>query len=99
MTINKELNNKELVLHVEGEINSTTAPELEAAVKDSLRNINKLIFDFTKLDYLSSAGLRVLLVAKKVMDKQGAMIIRGANESVMEVFSLTGFASVLDFED
>lgn len=99
MKITKQLNNKELTLYLEGELNSSTAPEFETVIKSDLNNVESLIIDLAKLSYLSSAGLRVLLVAQKIMNKNGKMVIRHANEDVMEIFNLTGFAAVLDFEN
>ena len=99
MKITKQLNNKELVLLLEGELNSVTAPEFEAVIKNDLDNVEKLVIDCNKLSYLSSAGLRVLLVAQKIMSKNGKMTIRKVNKDVMEIFALTGFSAVLDFED
>lgn len=99
MEIIKALNGNELTLTVVGELNTSTYGELEQVVSSSLNGIKTLIFDFAKLDYISSAGLRILLMSKKIMDKQGKMIIRHANQSVMEIFEITGFANVLDFED
>ena len=98
MEIIKTLNNDELVLKVVGELNTTTYQQLEEEVSKSLGGIKTLIFDFAQLEYISSAGLRVLLISKKTMDKQGKMIVRNANKSVMEIFEITGFANVLDFE-
>ena len=76
-----------------------TAPELEEVIKNDLNNVNTLIFDFSEVDYLSSAGLRVLLVAQKVMQKKGQMIVRHVNNSVKEIFEITGFNNVLNIED
>lgn len=98
MKINKELNKKELTLRLEGELNSVTASEFEEVIKNDLNGITSLIIDLAMLSYLSSAGLRVLLVAQKIMAKNGKMVIKNVNEEVMEIFSLTGFASVLDIE-
>lgn len=99
MEIIKALNGNELTLTVVGELNTSTYGELEQVVSSSLNGIKTLIFDFAKLDYISSAGLRILLMSKKIMDKQGKMIIRHCNKNVMEIFEITGFANVLDFED
>ena len=99
MKITKQLNNKELVLLLDGELNSVTAPEFETVIKNDLDNVEKLVIDCDKLSYLSSAGLRVLLVAQKIMAKNGKMTIRKVNKDVMEIFALTGFSAVLDFED
>lgn len=98
MEIIKTLNNDELTLKIVGELNTTTYQQLEEEVSKSLNGIKTLIYDFEKLEYISSAGLRVLLISKKTMDKQGKMIVRNANKNVMEIFKITGFANVLDFE-
>ena len=95
MTINKISNGTELTLALEGRLDTTTAPELEAEIKSSLSGVNNLTFDFSNLDYISSAGLRVLLSAQKVMNKQGKMIVTNVNETIMEVFDVTGFADIL----
>lgn len=99
MKITKQLNNKELTLSLEGELNSVTAADFESVIKNDLGNVESLIIDLAKLSYLSSAGLRVLLVAQKIMNKNGKMIIRKVNKDVMEIFELTGFSAVLDIED
>ena len=99
MKINKDLKDGNLTLYIEGEINSFTASELEDVIKTDLINIKSLVFDFKKVEYLSSAGLRVLLVAQKVMNKQGKMSLRNVNKSVMEIFEITGFSNILDIEN
>jgi len=99
MKITKQLNNKELTLLLEGELNSVTASEFETVIKNDLENVSSLIIDCDKLSYLSSAGLRVLLVAQKIMSKNGKMVIRKVNKDVMEIFELTGFSAVLDIEN
>ena len=98
MTINKNQNGSTLVIALEGRLDTTTAPDLEAEIKSSLGGVTELIMDFTKLDYISSAGLRVLLSAQKVMTKQGSMKITHANEMIMEVFEVTGFVDILTIE-
>ncbi|MBQ7597711.1 MAG: STAS domain-containing protein [Clostridia bacterium] len=98
MTIHKTLNAPALSLTVEGRLDTTTAPELEAVIKNELDGITDLTFDFSKLAYISSAGLRVLLSAQKIMNKQGNMKITGANEIVMEIFEVTGFSDILTLE-
>ena len=80
MTINKTLNGTELTVALEGRLDTTTAPTLEAELKESIEGVTSLVFDFSKLEYISSAGLRVLLSAQKIMNKQGSMTIRNANE-------------------
>ena len=79
-------------------MDTTTAPQLEAELKRSIDGVTRLDFDFSGLEYLSSAGLRVLLAAQKVMNKQGQMIIRNVNETIMEVFEITGFSEILTIE-
>lgn len=95
MTIEKTNEGKKLKLAVIGRLDTTTAPELEAELKRSLGDQEELIFDFSKLEYISSAGLRVLLAAQKAMNKQGKMLIQNVNESVMEIFEITGFTNIL----
>ncbi len=98
MTINKTQNGNALTITLEGRLDTVTAPELEQDLKQSLKGIENLTFDFSKVEYISSAGLRVLLFAQKVMRGQGRMKITHANEIVMEVFEVTGFADVLTIE-
>ena len=98
MTINKELNGNDLLIGLEGRLDTTTAPQLEEALKSAIDGITSLKFDFSKLEYISSAGLRVLLSAQKTMNKQGSMVITGANETIMEVFEVTGFSDILTIE-
>lgn len=98
MTIKKTVNSNILELVVEGRIDTTTAPRLEAELKSSLNGISELVFDFTALEYISSAGLRVLLSAQKVMNRQGSMVVRNVNETVGEVFEVTGFVDFLTIE-
>ena len=95
MTIEKKEQGTELELIVSGRLDTTTAPQLEAELKRSVGNVTALSFDFASLEYLSSAGLRVLLAAQKVMNKQGTMVIRHVNETIMEVFEITGFSEIL----
>ncbi len=98
MTINKTQNGTQLTISVEGRLDTVTAPQLEAELKTSLDGIEKLVFDISELEYVSSAGLRVLLSAQKTMNKQGSMTVRGANEAIMEIFEVTGFVDLLDIE-
>lgn len=95
MTITKNQNGAALTLALEGRLDTITAPELEAELKKDLENVTELTLDFSKLDYISSAGLRVLLSAQKVMSRVGSMKITGANETVKEVFEVTGFSDIL----
>ena len=98
MTIKKTQNADTINIAVEGRLDTTTAPELEAEFKASLDGANALVLDFEKLDYISSAGLRVLLSAQKVMGKKGGMKVIHVNETVMEIFEVTGFSDILDIE-
>lgn len=98
MTISKKQNGTELEIALEGRLDTTTAPQLEGELKHSIDGVTDLIMDFSNLEYISSAGLRVLLAAQKVMNRQGSMKIRGVNETVMEVFEITGFVDILTIE-
>ena len=98
MTIEKTVNAAELTLVVAGRLDTVTAPELDAELKASLNGVQTLVLDFADLEYLSSAGLRVLLSAQKLMNKQGNMIVRNVNETVMEIFEVTGFCDILTIE-
>ena len=98
MTIEKKLNGTELTVALTGRLDTMTAPQLEAELKASLGGVEKLALDFADLDYLSSAGLRVLLATQKVMNKQGEMVIRGVNETIAEIFDVTGFCDILTIE-
>ncbi len=98
MTINKTLNGNTLEIALEGRLDTMTSPELEAELGKSMSGADSLIMDFSKLDYISSAGLRVLLSAHKSMSSKGGMIIRNVNEVVQEVFEVTGFSDILTIE-
>ena len=98
LNIHQTRNNKTLIIAPEGRLDTTTAPQLEQELKASSEGITELIFDFEKLNYISSAGLRVLLSAHKVMSKQGKMVIRNANDIVNEIFEVTGFSDILTIE-
>jgi len=98
MTINKEVNGSALTLTIEGRLDTTTAPQLEAEIKQSLAGVTELVLDMKELAYLSSAGLRVLLAAQKQMNKQGKMILKNVCETIMEVFEVTGFVDILTIE-
>ena len=98
MTINKTQNGSALTVALEGRLDTTTAPDLEKELKTGLDGVNELIMDFSKLDYISSAGLRVLLSAHKQMSKLGGMKVTNVNEMVMEVFEVTGFSDILTIE-
>lgn len=96
MTINKNREGSKLTVALEGRLDTTTAPQLEGEIRMSLDGITELEFDFQNLAYISSAGLRVMLSAQKVMNKQGNMSIRNVNEDIMEVFEVTGFVDILN---
>jgi len=98
MTINKIANEKELTIMVGGRLDTMTAPTLEAEIKENIAGMEKLILDFAALEYISSAGLRVILSAQKIMNKQGEMIVKNVNEIVNEIFEITGFCDVLTIE-
>ena len=98
MTIEKNLNGTELTVTITGRLDTTTAPQLEAEFKQNISGVEKLVLDFANLEYLSSAGLRVLLAAQKVMNKQGEMIIKNVNETINEIFEVTGFIDILTIE-
>lgn len=97
MNITSKIDNDILTIAVEGRIDSTTAPELESTIKSKIGDSSKLIFDFKNLDYISSAGLRVLLGAKKIMADHEMKVIN-VNDTVNEIFEVTGFSYVLDIE-
>ena len=98
MTITKKQNGTELEIALEGRLDTMTAPELEAELKLSLDGVESLTIDFSKLDYISSAGLRVILTAHKTMSSRNGMKVTHVNEIVQEVFDVTGFADILTVE-
>ena len=98
MTINKSIENGNGRYALEGRLDTTTAPELEAVMKNDMDSIDTLTLDFSRLDYISSAGLRVLLSAHKAMSRKGGMKVTNANEMVKEVFEVTGFSDILTIE-
>ena len=98
MTIEKKMNNESATLIVSGRLDTQTAPELENELDAVLTGLKELTFDFTNLEYVSSAGLRVILKAQKAMNAQGSMKLTGVNDSIMEVFDITGFLDILTIE-
>ena len=98
MKINKKAEGSTLLIALEGRLDTSTAPELEAELGKSLDGAAELCFDFAKLDYISSAGLRVLLSAQKRMNKQGSMKLINVGETIMEIFDVTGFTDILTIE-
>ena len=98
MTINKTMDGKTLNVALEGRLDTVTAPELEASLREDLEKADSLVLDFGKLEYISSAGLRVLLSAHKSMVPKGGMKVTHANDIVKEVFDVTGFSDILNIE-
>jgi len=98
MIIEKKLNAAELTISLTGRLDTTTAPQLEAKLKESLPGVESLVLDFAGLEYLSSAGLRVLLAAQKTMNKQGNMVVRNVADTIAEIFEITGFCDILTIE-
>ena len=98
LNITTKADNTALEVALDGRLDTTTAPSLEEALKDALSGVTDLRFDLEKLEYISSAGLRVLLSAQKTMNKQGSMVIANASEEVKEIFDVTGFSDILSIE-
>ena len=97
MKINKKQNGDELIISLEGRLDTTTSPDLEKEV-NNLVGVENLTFDFKGLDYISSAGLRVLLATQKVMNKQGKMTVKNVQDAIMEILEVTGFTDILTIE-
>lgn len=95
MIINKEITGEALCIKISGRLDTTTSPALEGELASSTDQIKELILDLEDLEYLSSAGLRVLLVAQKKMNQQGSMVVKNVNDVIMEVFEITGFSDIL----
>ena len=98
MTIEKIAEGNKLTIALSGRLDTTTAPKLETELKQNISGVKELVLDLAALEYLSSAGLRVLLSAQKVMNRQGHMVVRNVNEIIMEIFEVTGFVDVLTIE-
>ncbi len=98
MTIEKKTNGTNLELCLTGRLDTQTAPELEKELDASIAGVKELVFDFADLEYISSAGLRVILKAQKTMNTQGGMKLINVNDSIMEVFDITGFVDILNIE-
>lgn len=98
MTISKTANESGLTVALEGRLDTMTAPELEKELKTSLEGVTELTLDLAKLEYISSAGLRVLLAAQKIMSKQGSMKLIHVDEVIREIFDVTGFSDILTVE-
>ena len=95
MTVQKTIRNQTLTIAPEGRLDTLTAPQLESEIRSSLEGMTELVFDFNKLVYISSAGLRVLLSAQKTMNKQGTMVLENVRPEIMEILEITGFADIL----
>ena len=97
MDIIKEVNGNEMDVQLVGRLDTVTSADLEREVKDQLDGVEKLVYDFENLEYVSSAGLRVLLACQKIMNKQGEMIVKNVETDIMEILEITGFTSVFKF--
>ncbi len=98
MKIEQKKTGTDLLIALEGRLDTTSAPQLETELKTALADVKALTFDLEKLEYISSAGLRVLLSAQKTMNKQGTMKVTHANEMILEIFEVTGFSDILTIE-
>lgn len=98
LNINLKNEEKNLNVILSGRLDTNTSPELEEKVKNNINNIEELVFDLKDLSYVSSAGLRVFLLAQKIMNKQGKMIVKNVSEEVKEIFTITGFSDILTLE-
>ena len=98
MTITKNQDGGKLTVALEGRLDTSTSPQLEAELRASVNGVKELTFDLEKLDYVSSAGLRVLLAAQKVMNRQGVMKVTNVKPDIMEIFEVTGFSDILTIE-
>lgn len=98
MEINLTKSDKAMNIALKGRLDTTTAPQLEAKLNAEIADVEELVLDFSNLDYISSAGLRVILAAQKIMNKQGSMVLRNVNPDIMEVFDITGFSDILTIE-
>lgn len=98
MTVNQIPEGKKLTIVISGRLDTNSSPKLEAVLRQSVSGVTELVFDFSGVEYLSSAGLRVLLAAQKVMNRQGSMKLIGVSAEVMEVFEITGFSDILTVE-
>ena len=98
LNINKTIENGKAAFSLEGRLDTVSAPELEAELKDALDGVSELTLDLEKLEYISSAGLRVLLAAQKEMNKRGTMKVTHVGETIMEIFEVTGFSDILTID-
>ena len=98
MNIKKTIKGKKMIIALDGKLDTNTAPQLEAAIREGEDSITVLEFDFANLQYMSSAGLRVLLSAQKIMNNQGKMIIRNVSGEIMDIFDITGFIDIFNIK-
>ena len=98
MNVTKKQNGNTLEIALEGRLDTVTAPQLEGELRTAVNGITELIFDLSDLSYVSSAGLRVLLSAQKVMNRQGSMTICNVKPEIMEIFEVTGFVDILNIK-
>ena len=98
MKIEKTLEGKRLAVRLEGELNTVTAPELEAAIASDLASIDDIVFDMSELTYITSAGLRILLVCQQEVEDRGEVVVCGANPEIREIMEVTGFDSIMTLQ-
>jgi anti-sigma B factor antagonist len=98
MQITKTIEKDKLTISLQGRLDTLTAPHLDAEIQGRLEGVKSLVFDFKNLDYISSAGLRILLTAQKIMNKQGKMVVKNASSEIKEIFEVTGFCDILTIE-
>ena len=98
MTINKISDGEKLTVAITGRVDTNSSPKLEAELRQSVDGVTELVFDFSEVEYISSAGLRVLLAAQKVMNRKGSMKLVGVSDEIQEVFEITGFSDILTIE-
>ena len=98
LNLNKTVEGTKVKFDLEGRLDTITSPELEEAIQGSVTDATELVLDFEKLEYISSSGLRVLLAAQKIMSKQGSMVVTNVNETIQEIFEVTGFSDILTIE-
>ena len=98
MKINKNKNGTKLTFEIAGRVDTSTAPQLESAIKEEISGVKELVFDMDKVEYISSAGLRVLLSSQKTMNNQGTMKLINVSDEIMEIFEVTGFTDILTIE-
>lgn len=98
LDISNKLEESKLMFKLNGRLDTITAPQLEEEIKDRLEGVHELVFDFSDLTYISSAGLRVLLSAQKAMNKKGSMVVKHVSDAIQEIFDVTGFSDILTIE-